>query len=106
MKWWAQSYLVGIPRIICGYRNEDGIVRGLEDFNTMTMHRLGKGFWQPNIPMVFALRMLDFIQSCLPHDDPNKQLAFIWTPGEPVKCYDVSGQVEVLPQWYLEMTES
>lgn len=35
MKWWAQSYLVGIPRIICGFRDDEGIVKNLQTFKTV-----------------------------------------------------------------------
>ena len=30
MKWWAQSFIVGIPKIIVGYRDDDGIVSRLK----------------------------------------------------------------------------
>ncbi|KAJ8318463.1 hypothetical protein KUTeg_003554 [Tegillarca granosa] len=33
IKWWAQSFLVGIPQIICGFRDDDGIVHRLKKFN-------------------------------------------------------------------------
>lgn len=33
IKWWAQSFLVGIPQIICGFRDDEGIVHRLEKFN-------------------------------------------------------------------------
>lgn len=32
LRWWAQSFLGGIPRIICGFAEEDGIVRVIEEF--------------------------------------------------------------------------
>lgn len=35
MKWWAQSYLVGIPRIICGFRDDEGVVKNLQTFKTV-----------------------------------------------------------------------
>jgi hypothetical protein len=27
MKFWVQSYLLGVPEIICGFRDDDGVVR-------------------------------------------------------------------------------
>lgn len=32
MKWWAQSYLSGIPKIVVGFRDDIGKVHRLEDF--------------------------------------------------------------------------
>ena len=37
IKWWIQSFLVGIPEIICGYRDDDGVVHRLESLQT---HRI------------------------------------------------------------------
>ena len=34
MKWWAQSFLVGVPRVICGFRDDEGIVKNLQTFKT------------------------------------------------------------------------
>ena len=34
MKWWAQSFLVGVPKITCGFRNDDGVVKSLQTFKT------------------------------------------------------------------------
>ena len=34
MKWWAQSFLVGIPKIVCGFRDDDGVVKNVQHFKT------------------------------------------------------------------------
>ena len=39
MKWWAQSFLVGVPKIVCGFRNDDGIVKTLQTFKTTDIPR-------------------------------------------------------------------
>ena len=39
MKWWAQSFLVGVPRIVCGFRDDEGIVRSLQTFRTSEIPR-------------------------------------------------------------------
>ena len=38
-KWWAQSWLVGIPVVVCGYRDNEGIVKSLEAFQVADMPR-------------------------------------------------------------------
>ena len=35
MKWWAQSFLVGVPKIVCGFRDDEGIVKSLQHFKTL-----------------------------------------------------------------------
>lgn len=39
MKWWAQSFLVGIPKIVCGFRDDDGIITNLQNFRTVDIPR-------------------------------------------------------------------
>jgi len=34
MKFWAQSFLVGVPRIVVGFRDDEGIVNSLQTFKT------------------------------------------------------------------------
>ena len=37
MKWWAQSFLVGVPKIVCGFRDDDGLVKSIQNFRTSTI---------------------------------------------------------------------
>lgn len=40
LKWWVQSFLVGIPRVLCGFRDDNGLVGTLEEFSVREMpHR-------------------------------------------------------------------
>ncbi|KAF7723120.1 decapping endonuclease targeting mRNA [Apophysomyces ossiformis] len=34
LKYWAQSYLAGIPRVVCGFRDEDGQLERIKDYKT------------------------------------------------------------------------
>ena len=34
LKWWAQSFLVGIERVVVGFRDDDGTVRRLHAYPT------------------------------------------------------------------------
>lgn len=36
-KWWSQSFLVGIPRVICGFRDDAGVVRSVQTFAVSAM---------------------------------------------------------------------
>jgi hypothetical protein len=31
LKWWAQSFLVGIETVVCGLRDGDGVVQRIEE---------------------------------------------------------------------------
>lgn len=44
LKWWAQSFLVGIPRVLCGFRDDDGKVGTIEELSVREMpHRAKVG---------------------------------------------------------------
>jgi hypothetical protein len=39
LKFWLQSFLANVPRIVVGWRDDAGVVQRLQDFETKTMHR-------------------------------------------------------------------
>jgi RAT1-interacting protein len=43
LKFWAQSFLPGIPTILVGFRDDDGNVVTVETFKTMEIPRLVRG---------------------------------------------------------------
>ncbi|XDV13873.1 hypothetical protein PO909_002184 [Leuciscus waleckii] len=42
LKWWAQSFLPGVPQIVAGFRDHDGIVVSIETFQTSKISQLIK----------------------------------------------------------------
>jgi len=42
MKWWIQSFIVGIPTILCGYRDDNGMVTDLETFDVKDLRKNGE----------------------------------------------------------------
>ena len=63
LKFWAQSFLLGVPKIIVGFRNQDGILQRLEELETHAIpgkvKRVGKGTWDGNICINFTAGFLD-----------------------------------------------
>lgn len=60
LKLWAQSFLLGIPTIIVGFRDDQGTVRDIQTFETVSMARLVRGkphAWDASV----ALRSLSAI---------------------------------------------
>ena len=68
LKFWAQSFLLGVPKIIVGFRNEHGILQRLEELVTRDIPgqviRQGKGTWDGNICINFTSRFLECTQAC------------------------------------------
>uniref|UniRef100_A0A8D0H0S1 Decapping nuclease n=1 Tax=Sphenodon punctatus TaxID=8508 RepID=A0A8D0H0S1_SPHPU len=74
IKWWAQSFLPGVSRIVAGYRSPDGTVVGLETFETMKIFQLirgDEGCWKPAVCMNFAQAFLAHIKKVVTKDDPR-----------------------------------
>ncbi|KAG1169830.1 hypothetical protein G6F70_008113 [Rhizopus microsporus] len=74
LKFWAQSFLVGVPRIICGFRNDDGLLMEVKQYKTLEIPRQvrnTKNTWNPAVCLNFANRLLDWIRHNITKDDPT-----------------------------------
>ena len=63
LKFWIQSFLLGVPKIIVGFRSKEGILQSLEELETSQIPRLvkqrGKGTWDGNLCISFTANFLD-----------------------------------------------
>ena len=63
LKFWIQSFLLGVPKIIVGFRSKNGILQRLEELETknipVLVKRRGKGTWDGNLCINFTARFLD-----------------------------------------------
>ena len=63
LKFWAQSFLLGVPKIIVGFRDQQGIVHRMEEIDTYTIpskvKKVGRGTWDGNICINFAAAFLE-----------------------------------------------
>ena len=63
LKFWAQSFLLGVPKIIVGFRSHDGILHRLEELDTQSIpekvQRQGKNLWDGQICINFAAAFLE-----------------------------------------------
>ncbi|KAK0116303.1 decapping endonuclease targeting mRNA [Cadophora gregata] len=72
MKFWIQSFLLGVPKIIVGFRTQDGFLKRIEEMDTAsipsTVKRRGKGTWDGNMCINFAAGLLDFLKATIRGD--------------------------------------
>ncbi|KAJ2827869.1 decapping endonuclease targeting mRNA [Coemansia sp. 'formosensis'] len=75
LKFWAQSYIAGIPVVTVGFRDNNGMLRTVEDFRTQDIPHLvkHKNMWQANVCMNFADQVLQFIKDCVVDEGPELQ---------------------------------
>uniref|UniRef100_A0A452U977 Decapping nuclease n=1 Tax=Ursus maritimus TaxID=29073 RepID=A0A452U977_URSMA len=106
LKWWAQSFLLGVPNVVAGFRNPEGFVCSLKTFPTMEMFeyvRNDRDGWNPSVCMNFCAAFLSFAQNTVVQDDPRLVHLFSWEPGSPVTVSKHrDAPYAFLPMWYVE----
>ncbi|KAF2171000.1 hypothetical protein M409DRAFT_63996 [Zasmidium cellare ATCC 36951] len=65
-RFWAQSFLLGVPKVIIGFRSKDGHLQRLEEWKTMDIPSFvknrGMRTWDGNVCINFAAAFLDFLK--------------------------------------------
>ena len=87
LKFWAQSFLLGVPKIIVGFRDQSGIVHRMEEVETYTIpskvKKLGRATWDGNICINFAAAFLE----CMNKPSPLFSHSAVFT--NPVRYFRV-----------------
>eukprot|EP00742_Colponemidia_sp_Colp-10_P005488 GILJ01005863.1.p1 GENE.GILJ01005863.1~~GILJ01005863.1.p1 ORF type:complete len:378 (-),score=34.54 GILJ01005863.1:80-1213(-) len=63
LTFWIQSYLAGVPYIACGFRDDRGIITGVQHFKTTDLPKQAKPFWQPSSCLSPTNQILSFIDN-------------------------------------------
>lgn len=70
LKFWAQSFLLGVPKIVVGYRDQQGMLERIEELDTQTIPEKvrtnGKGLWDGQICINFASSFLECKSESIP----------------------------------------
>jgi RAT1-interacting protein len=62
LKFWIQSFLLGVPKIIVGFRSKNGILENIEELETNSIPSLvkkNKASWDGNVCINFTANFLD-----------------------------------------------
>ncbi|XP_029014957.1 decapping and exoribonuclease protein [Betta splendens] len=111
LKWWAQSFLPGVPRIVAGFRDHEGTVVSVETFHVSKISHLIKNeynCWKPTVCMNFCSDFLSFVKCVAVEDNPSVVYLFCWEPRRDV-TYTIhrDSHYSFLPHWFVqEMTNS
>ena len=73
LKFWAQSFLLGIPKIIVGFRSSTNTLASLQILETMKIPAqvAGRGtvnMWDGNTCINFAAKFLEFLRETITED--------------------------------------
>lgn len=67
LNFWAQSFLLGVPKLVVGFRDEEGSLLSSEEFQTQKLPGLVKNkmshSWDGNTCLQFAARLLEFLKT-------------------------------------------
>nr|XP_057905707.1 decapping and exoribonuclease protein-like [Doryrhamphus excisus] len=98
LKWWAQSFLLGVPRIITGFRNDDDVVVSMKTYEVSDIPGLVQG--EVNC---FCSDFLSFVKSVATEDNPRVVYRFLRPCCSDVICtvYKDSSY-SFLPDWYVK----
>ncbi|MCJ1276914.1 decapping endonuclease targeting mRNA [Puttea exsequens] len=88
MKFWIQSFLLGVPKIIIGFRSDKGILRRIEEVETKSIpvkvKKQGRGSWDGNLCINFTANFLEWLKEAISTDG-------VWT----IRRRDRSPTIEV-----------
>jgi RAT1-interacting protein len=63
MKFWIQSFLLGVPKIVVGFRSRDGMLLRVEEIETVNIpdkvRRRGRALWDGNVCINAASAFLE-----------------------------------------------
>ncbi|KAL9031412.1 MAG: hypothetical protein Q9196_000561 [Gyalolechia fulgens] len=72
LKFWIQSFLLGVPKLIVGFRSKEGVLQSLEELDTAQIPRLvktkGKSSWDGNVCINFTAAFLEWLSATIIED--------------------------------------
>ena len=89
--------------VVCGFRDDHGIVSRLADYPCAKLPSVGANYWLPNICMNFLEAFLNFAKATVQEEDVLYR--FWWEPsGNSTEVHVVKPRQQdisiCLPQWY------
>lgn len=112
LKFWAQSFLLGVPRIIVGWRSKMGILTGVQELETNKipgMVRRGTQCWDGNTCINFAAAFLGWLKSVVTEDGKVYRLKLEKKAGvvEVGEVRDAAGGIvsKEFEEWRRELNE-
>ncbi|XP_076657938.1 decapping and exoribonuclease protein-like isoform X1 [Halictus rubicundus] len=80
LKWWLQSYLVGIPRIVCGCRNDNGVVTEIREYKLTRLEEGFKNCWDFETCSSFLTAFLERMKATVVRDYSECIYKFTYHP--------------------------
>jgi len=81
LKFFTQSFLLGVPEIVVGFRDREGYIKSFRSLETASIPRLVRNStaqWDPQTCQVWALRALLHIREVLSHQAYGSRPDDVW----------------------------
>jgi len=103
LKWWAQSFLVGTRQILCGWRDDQGVVGRLQLFNVRDLPKTAVE-WKANACANFLSTFLSMLKTKVTTDDLVTMHRVTWDPwsGMQMTQLTVGHGEHFLPNWFTQ----
>lgn len=75
LKFWAQSFLLGVEKVIVGFRSKMGVLRAIDTYETARipgMVRRGTGCWDGNVCINFTAAFLEHLKRTITEEGVYK----------------------------------
>lgn len=107
IKWWCQSFLVGINKVFFGLRDDRGIVDEIDQMNVNDMPKMAKRDWNSSICLDFCNQFLDSVAKSMKNVDSSETVfRYDWDQQKSntvvEKRLEGANNLRFLPDWYLE----
>lgn len=108
MKFWAQSFLSGLPKIVVGHRDDGGVVRYLKEYETSSIpHTEENGChveWDEKLCLNFLCELLSWLKTVVVRDGPD--VVYVMNFDEPFQSVTAQlvedGSQRFLPPWFTD----
>lgn len=76
LKFWIQSFFVGVRTIVCGYRDNKGHVQKIEKINTKDIPSMGRKYWDSWQCLSFADGLISWIKNNIKEENVTYRLHY------------------------------
>lgn len=106
LKFWAQSFLLGVPKIIVGFRTQQGYLQRLEEFDVQSIPekvmQQGKRLWDGQTCINFAASFLEWLRATITEGGTWRIRKREKTPLLEVFKLEETGTGDILSQSFLD----
>ncbi|KAG0637701.1 RAI1 like PD-XK nuclease-domain-containing protein [Tuber brumale] len=106
LRFWAQSFLLGIAKVVVGYRDNEGILEGLEEIETTNIpgiaKRSGRQLWDGKVSIDFTTTILEWIKQTIESAPEGTLWRITHAPGSNTVGLTTLSQSSFLSPSFLE----